>query len=555
MASKPVVLAVDDEEGVLRAVERDLRRAYAREYRIMRASSGQQALETLRQLALRADPVALLLVDQRMPQMSGVELLAQARQLHPQAKRVLLTAYADTDAAISAINTADVDHYLMKPWDPPEQRLYPTIGAQLEDWRRSWHPPYDGIRLVGTRWSPESYEAREFLERNLVDYRWVDAESAEGRSALEHAQADPAVLPLVLLPDAPPLVAPSRRELAERAGLRTTVERDVYDLLIIGAGPAGLAAAVYGASEGLRTVLVEGHAVGGQAGTSSAIENYLGFPDGLSGRELTDAARRQVDKFGAQMLSAQVTALQADGDYRLLTLDDGTQLVGHAVLLTVGLEWRHLDAPGVEQLVGAGVYYGASAVQAADADGLHVYLVGGGNSAGQAALAFAGAGARVDMLVRGDSLARGMSRYLVDRIEQTPSITVRTCSQVVAAHGEGHLQALEIRDAHAGEVLREEADGLFLFMGAAPNTSWLDDTLLTDDRGFVLTGPDLLADGRPPASWRPDRDPALLETSVPGVFAAGDVRRGSVKRVGSGVGEGAMAVQFIHRYLDDRVAT
>ena len=553
MAAKPVLLAVDDEEGVLRAVERDLRRAYAREYRVMRASSGRAALDALRQLKLRADPVALLLVDQRMPRMSGVELLAEARELYPTAKRVLLTAYADTDAAIGAINTADVDHYLLKPWDPPEERLYPTVGELLEDWQRDYHPPYQGIRLVGTRWSPESYEAREFLERNLVDYRWVDAESADGQAALEYAQADPAALPLVLLPDAPPLVAPSRRELAERAGLRTTVERDVYDLLIVGAGPAGLAAAVYGASEGLRTVLVEEHGLGGQAGTSAAIENYLGFPDGLTGRQLTDAARRQVDKFGAQVLSAQVTGLQADGDYRLLTLDDGTQLVGHTVLLTVGLEWRHLDAPGIEQLVGAGVYYGASAVQAADAEGRHVYLVGGGNSAGQAALAFVRAGARVDLLVRGDSLQRGMSRYLVDRIERTESITVRTCSEVVGAHGDGHLEALEVTDARAGRTVREEADGLYLFIGAAPHTGWLHGTVRTDERGFVLTGPDLVSDGRPPAAWRPDRDPALLETSMPGVFAAGDVRRGSVKRVGSGVGEGAMAVQFVHRYLDDRV--
>jgi thioredoxin reductase (NADPH) len=547
--AKPVILAVDDDPGVLRAVERDLRDRYARDHRILRADSGDRALEALRRLSLRAQPVALLLVDQRMPGMSGVELLERAREWFPETKRVLLTAYADTTAAIAAINDARLDYYLLKPWDPPSERLYPVLDDLLADWQRTYHPPFEGLRVVGNRWSPDSYAVRDFLERNLVPYRWHDIASRPGAELVERAQADPTRLPLVVFPDGTLLQEPGRRELAERAGLRTAAERPFYDLIVVGAGPAGLAAAVYGSSEGLRTLLVEAQAPGGQAGTSARIENYLGFPDGLSGRQLTERATAQARRLGAEMLASQVTAIRADDTYRLVTLDDGTELSCHVLLLTVGLDWRTLDVPGIAELTGRGVYYGSSMVQARECSGEDVYLVGGGNSAGQAALAFADNGATTVLLVRGTSLDASMSRYLIDQIEARDSITVRYCTTVVGAAGSDHLESLELADARTGERETVPAGRLFLFIGAVPQTDWIGGLVRTDPRGFLLTGPDLAGDDGLPPEWPLERPPLLLETSVPGVFAAGDVRLGSVKRVASGVGEGAMAVQLVHEYL------
>ena len=547
--AKPVILAVDDDPGVLRAVERDLRNRYAKDYRIRRADSGDAALDALRQLSLRADPVALLLVDQRMPGMTGVEFLERARDYDADAKRVLLTAYADTSAAIQAINDARLDYYLLKPWDPPEERLYPVLDDLLTSWQRSYHPPFSGVRVVGNRWSPDSYAVRDFLERNLVPYEWHDIAAKAGAQLVERAQADPTRLPLVVFQDGTSLQTPGRRELAQRAGLRTVAERPFYDLIVVGAGPAGLAASVYGASEGLRTLLVESQAPGGQAGTSSMIENYLGFPRGVSGREFTERATEQADRLGAEMVASQVVGVGADDTYRQVTLDDGSELSCHVLLLTVGLDWRKLDAPGVEALTGRGIYYGSSMAQARECMGDWVYLVGAGNSAGQAALMFAEHAAHVVLLVRGDTLATSMSRYLIDQVEARENLEVRFCTTVAAAHGTDHLESLELADARTGARETVPAGQLFLFIGATPQTGWMGGLLRTDGRGFLLTGPDLRTDGELPPEWPLGREPMLLETNVPGVLAAGDVRLGSVKRVASGVGEGAMAVQLAHEYL------
>ena len=552
--AKPVLLTVDDDPEVLRAIERDLRRQYADQYRIMRAQSGENALETLRQLKLRNEPVALLLADQRMPQMDGVMFLEQAMELYPDAKRALLTAYADTEAAISAINKARLHHFFLKPWDPPSENLYPVIDDLLSDWLASFRPSFEGLRVLGTRWAPKSYEVREFLARNHIPYQWIDVETSatdpEVRRLLDVLGPEAQNLPLLLFPDGSRMPEPSHADIAAKVGLRTRPETSFYDLLIIGSGPAGLAAAVYGASEGLHTVMIEREAPGGQAGLSSKIENYLGFPAGLSGADLARRAVAQARRFGVEILSpVEACSLRVEGPYRIVRLSDGTEISCHALLLATGVQWRKLGLPGEEQLHGAGVYYGAGTTEAMSCKDEMVYIVGGANSAGQAAMYFSRYACEVVMLVRGDSLAATMSQYLIDEIAQTPKIKVHTRSSVVAVHGEKRLEAISVLCSDTNQVERVPASSLFIFIGAVPKTEWLVGQVERDDRDFILTGPDLLRDGKLPKNWKLDRDPYLLETSTPGVFAVGDVRHGSTKRVASGVGEGAVAVQFVHQYL------
>ncbi|MGG6238548.1 FAD-dependent oxidoreductase [Nodosilinea sp. AN01ver1] len=552
--AKPIIFTVDDDPDVLQAIARDLRRQYGEHYRVMRASSGATALEALQQIALRQDPVALLLVDQRMPEMSGVEFLEQAVELVPKAKRALLTAYSDTDAAIRAINAISLDYYLLKPWDPPAEKLYPVVDDLLADWQAHFHPPFAGIRVVGDRWNPHSHEIKDFLARNQIPYRWLDVERSEEARTLAGCVSDGitgAKLPLVLFPEGEPLRQPSTAELATRIGLQTTAAKPFYDLVIVGGGPAGLAAAVYGASEGLHTVLIEREAPGGQAGTSSRIENYLGFPVGLSGGDLARRAVSQARRFGVEILTPQsVQSLRTDNDYRLLTLSDGSEISAHAVILALGVSWRRLDTPGLEQFTGAGVYYGAAQTEALACEGEDVYLIGGANSAGQAAMYFSKYARSVTMLVRGDSLTKSMSQYLIDQIAATSNITVQTHTSVVEAKGGTQLEALVLQNAVTGVTETVPARSLFIFIGAIPHTGWLEDLVQRDGRGYILTGPDLqIADVPPHQVWSRDRPPFLLETSLPGVFAVGDVRHGSIKRVASGVGEGSICVQFVHQYL------
>jgi thioredoxin reductase (NADPH) len=537
---------------VLRAIERDLRRHYADRYRVLRADSGQVALDTLRQLKTRNETVALLLADQRMPQMDGVSFLAEAMALFPDAKRALLTAYADTDAAIRAINDVQIHHYLLKPWDPPEEQLYPVIDDLLDDWSSSYRPAFEGIRVLGNRWSPRSYEIRDFLARSQVPYQWLDIESAdpETHRLAESLGDEAAHLPLVLFPDGTRAASPTNGELAAKVGLRMRAGLEFYDLVIAGGGPAGLAAGVYGASEGLRTVIVESEAPGGQAGLSSRIENYLGFPSGLSGSDLARRAVTQARRFGVEILAPQeAVGLRVEGPYRLVKLADGSEISCHTLLIATGVQWRNLDVPGVGRLQGAGVYYGAGHAEAISYKDEDVYIIGGANSAGQAAMNFSKYARSVIMLVRGDSLASSMSQYLIDQIKQTPNIQVQFKSRVEEVHGESRLEAISIHCGDSGQVDRVPAIALFIFIGAMPRTEWLASVVERDERGFILTGAELLREGRRPKGWSLDRDPGLLETNVPGVFAVGDVRHGSVKRVASGVGEGSIAVQFIHQYL------
>jgi thioredoxin reductase (NADPH) len=550
---KPVLLTVDDDPDVLGSIERDLRRRYSKDYRVVSAGSGQGALDLLARLEQRNEIGALFLVDHRMPQMTGIEFLARAKERYPEARRVLLTAYADTDAAIRAINQVKLHHYLLKPWDPPEQNLYPILDDLLEDWRANHRPAFDGLRVLGTRWSPKCYELREFLARSHVPYRWLDVESAETDPEVRRAldgSPEGRNLPEVIFPDGTRVGDATPADLAARIGLRTRADTGFYDLVIIGGGPAGLAAAVYGASEGLRTVVVERDAPGGQASRSSSIENYLGFPSGLSGADLSRRAVAQAKRFGAEILSPQeAVAVGTDGPYRLVTMADGARLSCHALVLAMGVQWRNLDIPGMERLNGAGVYYGAGPAEALSCRDQDVYIVGGANSAGQAAMNFARYARRVVMLVRGDSLASSMSKYLIDEIEASERIEVRCGIRVTEVHGAEHLEAISLRCESTGTVERVPACLLFMFIGAEPHTAWLGDAVDRDDRGFILTGRDLLRNGRKPTDWTLDREPGLLETSLPGVFAVGDVRHGSVKRVASGVGEGSIAIQLVHQYL------
>src|ERR1700741_1087064 len=552
--AKPVLMTVDDDAEVLRAVERDLRKRYAERYRVLRADSGASALQALHGLKKRNEAVGLLLADQRMPEMNGVEFISKAIELYPEARRVLLTAYADTDAAIQAINQARIHHYLLKPWDPPEQQLYPVLDDLLEDWQATFRPAFDGVRVLGHRWSPRSYTVRDFLARQQVPYHWLDVEtaanSAETRAAIEIVGGEAAKLPAVLFADGTFLSDPSTAGIAERLGLRTRAETSFYDLLIVGGGPAGLAAAVYGASEGLKTVMIEREAPGGQAGMSSRIENYLGFPSGLSGADLARRAVAQAKRFGVEILAPQeATKLRVEAGTKFVTLTDGTEIGAKAVLIATGVSYRKLDVPGIERVQGAGVYYGTAMTEAVSCRGEDIYIVGGANSAGQAAVFFAQHARRVVMLVRGNSLAAGMSQYLVEQIQQTSNIAVELNSQVVEVFGEEHLEAISIYCATSKETNKVAANSLFIFIGAMPGTEWLAGVLEREEKGFLLSGPDLMRDGKPPKAWPLERDPWLLEASVPGIFLAGDVRYRSVKRVASGVGEGANAVQFVHQYL------
>jgi len=550
---RTAILTVDDDPGVSRAVARDLRRRYGERNRIVRAESGASALEALRQMKLRGDLVAVILADYRMPEMNGIEFLEQAMDIYPGARRVLLTAYADTGAAIDAINVVDLDHYLLKPWDPPEEKLYPVVDALIDAWLTSDHRPVPETKVVGHRWSARSSEVREFLARNQVPYRWYNSDEPEGQRLLEAAQADGLSLPVVITPDGDPLIEPTDAELASRVGLATTPAKDFYDLIVIGGGPAGLGAAVYGASEGLRTVLVERTATGGQAGQSSRIENYLGFPDGVSGAQLTDRARRQASKFGAEVLTTRdVVGLDIKGSARGVRFADGTTLDAHTIILATGVSYRQLDAPGLAELTGRGVYYGSALTEAAACLGQDVYIVGGANSAGQAAVYLSRHAKSVTILVRGRSLEKSMSYYLIRQIADVPNISVRTCTEVVAGSGEDHLESLTLRSTASGETETVDAQLLFLFIGAAPLTDWLDEVVVRDPAGFVVAGPDLSVGGERPRGWELDRMPYHLETSVPGVFVAGDARAESAKRVASAVGEGALAVMLVHRYLEKR---
>ncbi|NET07219.1 MAG: FAD-dependent oxidoreductase [Symploca sp. SIO2B6] len=552
--AKPAILTVDDDPEVLQAVARDLRRQYSDRFRVVRANSGSEALEALQQLKLRNESVALLLTDERMPQMTGVEFTEHAATIFPDAKRVLLTAYADTNAAIRAINTAKLDYYLLKPWDPPEEQLYPVLDDLLDDWLASFRPAFEGIRVIGDRWSAYSHQVKNFLARNQVPYQWLDIElEAEANRLLSYTTSEhKPQLPLVIFPDGVRLEKPSNLEIADKIGLQTQAEHPFYDLVIIGGGPAGLAAAVYGASEGLSTVMIEREAPGGQAGSSSRIENYLGFPVGLSGGDLARRAVTQAKRFGVEILTPQeAIGMRVREPYRLVQLADGSEISSHAVLIATGVSWRRLNLPGIEKLTGRGIYYGAAQTEALACTNEDVYLVGGANSAGQAAMYFSRYARQVNMLVRGDSLAQSMSQYLIDQIEATDNISVKLQTTVVEVKGENSLEAITIANAATGEKQTLDANSLFIFIGAKPQTQWLEGLVERNEQGFILSGPDLRRDGHRPRGWRLERDPFLLESSVPGIFVAGDVRYNSVKRVASGVGEGSIAIMFVHRYLSE----
>ncbi len=562
--AKPVLLTIDDDREVLQVIARDLRKEYGSNFRVMRADSGATALETLKKLRLGNETVALFLVDQRMPQMSGVDFLEEAIQVFPEAKRVLLTAYSDTNAAIRAINNTKIDYYLLKPWDPPEEKLYPILDDLLDDWLAGFRSPFEGIRIIGDRWSPHSHQVKDFLARQQIPYRWLDIEKeARAEELISYAGKQQPQLPLVVFSDGYCLERPSNVQIAEKIGLKTQAEKPFYDLIIVGAGPAGLASAVYGASEGLRTLLIERNAPGGQAGTSSRIENYLGFPTGLSGDDLARRAVVQAQRLGAEILSPQeVSGIRIQDNYRIVELKNGEEIGCHAVILALGVSWRRLKVPGIERLNGAGVYYGAAKTEALSCANEHVYVVGGANSAGQGAMYFSKYASQVTMLVRGDSLTKSMSQYLIDQIEATPNIDVRVHTSVIEAKGDNNLEALVIENSRTGEIETVSTNALFIFIGAVPHTDWLEGLIERDDRGFVLTGQDLprvdrlhaqrdrCSENRP-KGWTLERAPYLLETNVPGIFAVGDVRHDSIKRVASSVGEGSICVRFVHQYLSE----
>ncbi len=547
----PIILTVDDEPQVLNAIERDLRRHYRRDYRLLKAGSGGEALEAARELKNRNNPIALFLADQRMPTMSGTEFLSEARKLYPDARKVLLTAYADTEAAIASINSIGLDYYLMKPWDPPEQHLYPILDDLLSDWAATVPVPYDGIRVAGTLWSANSHNVKDFLARNRIPYRWLDIEKdAEARALVEGSDSGGSRLPVVYMPDGAVLVDPDNRSLAEAVGLRTQATHPFYDMIVVGGGPAGLGAAVYGASEGLRLALIEKEATGGQAGTSALIENYLGFPRGLSGADLARRATAQATRFGAEILTArEATKVRVDDPYRYVILNDGAELSCHALLIATGISVRKLDAPGIEKLTGAGVYYGAAVTEAAHYRDQTVVVVGGANSAGQGAMLLSRYASDVKMLVRGDAIEIEMSQYLVDQIQGAENIEVLVNTRVTAAQGDDRLDGVEIANSKTGEAGVIDAPAMFIFIGAVPHTDLVADIVQRDDFGFIPTGPDLSSDGGRPKGWLLKRDPFLLETSVPGIFAAGDVRQDTVRRVASAVGQGSVAVGFVHQYL------
>lgn len=548
---KPAIVIVDDEPAVLAAVGRDLQSHYGERFRTLRADSGASALEALKKLKLREVPVALLIVDQRMPGMTGVEFLAEAIKVYPEVKRVLLTAYADTEVAIRAINDVQLDHYLMKPWDPPEENLYPVVDEVLYDWLAAYAPPFEGIRIIGTRWSAATFQIKDFLARNLLPYRSLDIErDDEARELVELAGADPRHLPVVIFPDGTSLVQPSTIDVAEKAGLETSATLPFYDLVIVGAGPSGLAGAVYGASEGLRTLVIEKQAPGGQAGTSSKIENYLGFPSGLSGADLARRGTTQAKRLGAEILAGEVVGIRTEGQYRIVQLADGSKINTQAVLLATGVSYRRLNAPGINELEGAGIYYGGALSEAIMTKDEDVFIVGGANSAGQAAIHFANYARCVRILVRGDSLAKGgMSQYLIDRIESSPNIDVWFNSSINEAIGTERLEALRIANSARGDEQVVPASSVFIFIGAKPATEMFDSQLALDPQGYLLTGSDLDKAPENPLRWPLKREPFLLETNLPGVFVAGDLRHRSMKRIASATGEGAMAIHFVHQYL------
>jgi thioredoxin reductase (NADPH) len=549
--AKPVIWTVDDDPDVLRAVERDLRRQYGDRYRVISADSGASALEAVRQLKLRNEPVALFLVDQRMPRMSGVEFLEKAIELYPDAKRALLTAYADTDAAIRAINSVQIDHYLMKPWDPPEERLYGVVDDLLDDWQASYHPVFEGLRVIGHRWSPQANEIRDFLGRNFVPHQWLNIETdEEAKQLLATTGAAASTLPMVVFADGSFLGNPPIAEIARKLGLKTKAESPFYDLVVVGAGPAGLAAAVYGAADGLHTLLIEREAPGGQAGRSSRIENYLGFPVGLSGSDLARRAVAQARRFGVEILAPQeVKGVRVEGSTRMLALADGAEIGCRALLIATGIAFRKLDVPGLEKLTGAGVYYYAPMSEAFSYRDGDIYIVGGANSAGQAAMYFSKIARQVTMLVRSEALSDTMSQYLENQIAVTKNIGVRFNSSVIAVAGVDRCEKITIQDnkTHAQETV--PASALLIYAGAVPRTDWLAGVVERDSQGYLISGLHLMREGRRPAGWTADRDPFYLETSVPGIFVAGDVRHRSAKGVTSGVGEGAMAVKLVHEYL------
>ena len=552
MMSKAVIMTVDDEPEVLGAIERDLRDRFRADYRIMKARSGDQALDVARALKDRESPVALFLADERMPRMSGTEFLREVKALYPDARKVLLTAYADTRAAIAGINEVGLDYYLMKPWDPPEEHLYPVLEELLGDWAASYRPPFHGIRVLGTSWSPESHVVKDFLSRTQTPYQWVDLEvEAELAQKVAELSRELRKLPVVLFPDGDALVSPTTQELGERIGLNVRAKRPFYDLVIVGGGPSGLAAAVYGSSEGLRTVLIEGDVPGGQAGTSSSIENYLGFPSGIAGADLARRAATQAQRFGAELVTPQtVRSVRLEDPYRIITLDDGTELSAYALLVATGMSVRRLEVEGIDDFTGVGVYYGAVLSEAASSRGADVVVVGGANSAGQAALLLSRYARKVRIIARGPSLTASMSRYLIDRIEAQENLEVLTHSQIVAVAGERRLESITVRDSRDDTTRDLATSHVFIFIGARPRTEMLAGLVERDDRGFVRTGPDLLSDGRRPPGWPLARDPFLLESSVPGIFAAGDARAGSTKRVASAVGEGSSVVGMIHKHLE-----
>lgn len=549
--AKPVIWTIDDDPDVLRAVERDLRRHYGDRYRVISADSGISALEGVRQLKLRNEAVALFLVDQRMPRMSGVEFLEKAIEFYPESKRALLTAYADTDAAIRAINEVQIDHYLMKPWDPPEERLYGVIDDLLDDWQAGFHPEFDGVRVIGSRWSSQSNDIRDFLGRNFVPHQWLNVEGDENATKLlETTKCDAGCLPVVVFQDGTFLKNPPIADVARKLGLRTKAEFPFYDLVVVGAGPAGLAATVYGTADGLHTLLIEREAPGGQAGRSSRIENYLGFPAGLSGTDFARRAIAQARRFGAEILAPQeVKSIRVEGPSRVLTLADGSEIGTKAVIIATGIAFRSLDVPGLDRLSGSGVYYYAPMSEAFSYRDGDVYIVGGANSAGQAAMYFSKFARQVTMLVRGESLSDSMSEYLEKQIAATKNINIRLRSTVTAVEGEAHCEKITIQNSRTQETETVPASALLIYAGAVPRTDWLEGIVERDAQGYIISGQHLMLEGKRPTAWTADRDPFYLETSVPGIFVVGDVRHRSAKGVTSGVGEGAMAVKLVHQYL------
>ena len=550
---KPYILAVDDDIAVLRAVERDLKSKFSANYRILAVDSPEKGVALVRQLTARGDRIALFLVDQRMPLMSGTEFLQAVQPLQPDARRVLLTAYADSAAAIDAINKVKLNHYLMKPWEPPEEHLYPVLNDLMEDWRVGNPATFEGVYVVGTRWAPETHRLKDFLAKSQVPYRWVEPEGITDARVLAAVGSHPAVLPIVIFPDGTGLEKPDTGHVAEKLGLVTVPSRSFYDVIVVGAGPAGLACALYCSTEGLKTVLVEREAAGGQAALSSRIENYLGFPSGLSGADLARRGVAQVRRFGTEVLApAEATALIAEGEYRIVRLSNGQELAAHSVVIAAGVQWRRLGVPGMDRLTGAGIYYGAAITEASSCQDEDVYIVGGANSAGQAAVYFSEVARSVRMIVRGESLSKSMSHYLVERIATIPNISVIPNSEVVAVEGKDQLEEITVQHHDTGNAEKLPARALFIFIGAEPRTEWLEGVVRRDANGFLITGANLLRDGKRPTGWTPDRDPYLLETSVPGVFAVGDVRDGAVRRVANSVGEGSIVLYFVRQYMRNR---